>query len=118
MSWYRVDLLSGGSRFIETKLDLDDFCNAVDDGKCISISKHVIGVPVPGKGPDDMSMTFVTMDKVSPLVAASHSKKEHFNLRQVLTFGIIDTDSNLWKVVRQSALGEAVIATPGKGLVI
>lgn len=116
--WYRIDLVAGGTRFIETTLDLNDFCNAVSDGKCIAILRHVMGIPIQGKTQTDISMTFATMDKISPLVAASHSDKEHFSLRHVLMFGVVDLDSDLWKVVKEAALKEIVIAIPEKGLVV
>ena len=118
MNWYRVDLISGGTRFIEVELTINDFRAAVSDGQCVAVSRHVVGIPIQGSTKADMSMTFATMDKVSPLVAASHSDKEYFSLRHVLTFGIVDLNSDLWKVVKEAALKEVVIAVPEKGLVI
>lgn len=118
MSWYRIDLASGGSRFIEVDLDLTTFKNNVSDGACVQVLRQVIGVPIPDKAQGNMSMTFATLDQVSPLVASCKSDSEYFNLGQIIGFGVVDTESDVWKAVRGIALKEPVIATPKKGLII
>lgn len=67
MNWFRIDLKSGGSRFIETNFDFEGFKSLVADQRLIPVLRQVLPVPIQ---------------------------------------------------IRESALGEAVITTPGQGIVI
>lgn len=115
--WYRVELEGTGERFIETEMGLDEFKSAVVDGRIIEAPRQVIALPMR----DDQGRTgisFVTIEKFSPLVAGCKPGTEHVNLARVIGFAEVDTDSDMWQAVRENALGESGIVTPKKGIVI
>ncbi len=116
MNWFRIDLKSGGARFIETELDFDIFEATVLRQGFIPVQRQV--VPVPIQNGQNNQLTFATMDKVNPLMSSCKSDTNYIVSSDIVGFGEVDTDSDLWKVVRQSALGEAVIATPDKGVIL
>ncbi len=115
--WYRVELEGTGERFIETDMGLDDFKAGVVEGKVLSVLRQVIALPMR----DDSGRTgisFVTIEKFSPLVGGCKSGTEHVNLARVIGFAEVDTDSDLWQAVRENALSESGIVTPKKGIVV
>ena len=63
-------------------------------------------------------ISFASTEKFSPLVSGCVKDTEHVNLGRVVGFAQVDTTSEMWQSVRESALGEAGIVTPRKGLVI
>jgi hypothetical protein len=113
MNWYRVDLVGGGSRFVEINYNEEEMFSAVSKGGCVKVGRQVIGVPVA-----DNKLGFATIDQVSPLVLACNKGEEYFNLTHVVQFGVVNTDSEIWKAVRKSALKETVIDAPSKGLIM
>jgi len=115
--WYRVELEGTGERFIETDLGLDDFKASVADGRVISVLRQVIALPMR----DDSGRTgisFVTIEKFSPLVGGCKSGTEYVNLAHVIGFAEVDMESDMWQAVCENALSESGIVTPKKGIVI
>jgi len=63
-------------------------------------------------------ISFVTIEKFSPLVSGCKSGTEHVNLSRVIGFAQVDTDSDMWQAVCENALSESGIVTPKKGIVV
>ncbi len=117
MNWYRIDFSVGESRFIEVDHNLINFERFVSEGYCVKVARQVLCIPVQAK-PKEVSINFATLDQLSPPVASCLPDNEYINLKKIVGFGVVDTDSDLWEHVRKTALKEAVIDTPGKNLII
>lgn len=116
-TWYRVELEGTGERFIETDMGFDDFKAGVAEGRIIAVLRQVIALPMR----DDQGrsgISFVTIEKFSPLVSGCKPGTEHVNLGRVVGFAEVDTDSDMWQAVLDNALSESEIVTPKKGIVI
>lgn len=116
-TWYRVELEGTGERFVETDMGLDEFKSAVVEGRIIEVPRQVIALPMR----DDQGRTgisFVTIEKFSPLVGGCKPGTEHVNLARVIGFAEVDMDSDMWQAVRENALAEPGIVTPKKGIVV
>jgi len=116
-TWYRVELEGTGERFVETNMGIDDFKAGVTSGRVIEVLRQVIALPMR----DDQGRTgisFVTIEKFSPLVSGCKSGTEHVNLSRVIGFAQVDTDSDMWQAVCENALSESGIVTPKKGIVV
>jgi len=116
-TWYRVELEGTGERFVETNMDIEEFKAGVTEGRVIEVLRQVIALPMR----DDQGRTgisFVTIDKFSPLVSGCKSGTEHVNLSRVIGFAQVDMDSDMWKAVCENALSDSGIVTPNKGIVI
>ncbi len=116
MNWFRIDLKSGGARFIETNLEFKDFMSLVVERRLIPVRRQVL--PIPIQNGQNNQLTFAVMDKVNPLMSSCKPDTNYIVSTDIVGFGEVDTDTDLWKVVRESALGEVVIATPDQGLII
>ncbi len=111
MNWFRIDV-GGTSRFIEAQLSFDEFHHRMTQGAPIKIARQVVPIP------HEKGVGFHLMDKANLLVGSCHLDQEYINPSHIISFGLVDIDSDLWKVVRQHALGEAVIATQDKGVIL
>ncbi len=112
MYWYRVDLTGGGSRFVEINLEPNAFHTAIERGDLILVHKQVMMIQVA-----ENQMTFVTLDKLSPLLKTCKADSEFLNTKHIICYGLVDTNTDIWKSVRQGALGESPIVTPNQGLI-
>ncbi len=116
-TWYRLELEGTGERFVETNMGIDDFKAGVAEGRIIEVLRQVIALPMR----DDQGRTgisFVTIEKFSPLVGGCKPGTEHVNLGRAIGFAEVDTDSEMWQAVRENALSESGIVTPKKGIVV
>ena len=116
-TWYRVELEGTGERFVEIDMGLDDFITAVREGRVIEVLRQILALPMR----DDSGRTgisFVTIEKFSPLAGGCKSGTEHINLSRVIGFAEVDTDSGMWQAVCENALSEKGIVTPQKGIIV
>lgn len=116
-TWYRVELEGTGERFIETNMGLDDFKAGVVERRVIEVLRQVVALPMRDEQ-GRTGISFVTIEKFSPLVNGCKSGTEHVNLGRVIGFAEVDTDSDMWQAVRENALSESGIVTPKKGIVV
>ena len=114
MTWYRIDLAAGGSRFVEIDLNKERLIMAINKGVTIQVGRQIMMIPV-----SQNQLSPALLENISPLVASCHKEKEYLNTSHVIGFGVVDIESDLWGKVREGVLGEAVIATiPNKGLIV
>lgn len=116
-TWYRVELEGTGERFVEVNMGIDDFITAVREGRVIGVLRQIVALPMR----DDSGRTgisFITIEKFSPLVAGCKSGTEHINLSRVIGFAEVETDGDMWQAVRENALLEKGIVTPPKGIIV
>lgn len=116
-TWYRVELEGTGERFVETDMGLDDFIAAVKAGSIIDVLRQVIALPMRDET-GRTGISFVRIEKFSPLVGGCKSGTEHMNLGRVISFAEVDTKSDMWQAVLENALSESGIVTPKKGIVV
>ncbi len=113
MTWYRIDLAAGGSRFVEIDMNKENLVRVMDKGEVIRVGRQMMMIPT---AQDKLSP--VLLEKISPLVASCHKEDEYLNTSHIITFGVVDVESDLWKQIREGVLGESVIATAPKGLIV
>lgn len=116
-TWYRVELEGTGERFIETDMGFDDFKAGVVGSSVIEVSRQVLALPMRDEQ-GRTGISFVTLEKFSPLVKGCKPGTEHLNLGRVIGFAEVDTDSEMWQAVRENALSEPGIVTPKRGIVV
>lgn len=116
-TWYRVELEGTGERFIEIDMGFDDFKAHVADGRIIEVLRQVVALPMRDEQ-GRTGISFVAIEKFSPLVGGCKPGTEHMNLARVISFAEVDLDSEMWQSVRENALSETTIVTPTKGIVV
>jgi len=107
--WYRVDLVDGTTRMIETAVDL----TKMDRGDFIRSTRTIFcmqGKPE-GEGANQRrSLLPVDITKLNPLYATCKENYMSFDL--VKEFGEVDESHEVWNKIRESALDDSTIFRP------
>ena len=115
-TWYRLEFDGTGERFVEIEMDVDELMEAISRSAVVRALRQVVAVPMRSEE-GSVRVAFAPIDKMSPLVGGCHRDTEHVNLGRIVGFAKVDTTSEMWQAVRESALGEAAIIAPPKGIV-
>lgn len=121
-TWFRVELDSG-ERFIEVEIPGDhadakrnNFKEKVQRHEMVPALRQVVAMPHRDEKGQHM-LAFARIEQVSPLLAGCDGP-DFINLGRVVSFSLVDEQSEMWCAVKERALNEPSIVTPPKGLVI
>jgi len=121
-TWFRVELDSS-ERFIEVEISGDradakrnNFKEKVRMLEVVPVLRQVIAMPHRDEKGQNV-LAFARIEQVSPLLAACDGP-DCINLGRVVSFSLVDEQSEMWCAVKERALNEPSIVTPPKGLVI
>ena len=113
-TWYRVEIVGVGDRFVEVNKNPEQFFDAMNNTLIIDIERQVHAMPVP-PGPDGQpGMMFLTDDQI-PLMSACKSQK--LNLAHVSSYGEVDTSGEMWANIKRT-FDDSGIVTPPLGVIL
>lgn len=108
-TWYRVEIVGVGDRFVEVDLDPSEFADAMNNTLIIDIKRQIHAMPVP-PGPDGQpGLMFLTDDQI-PLMSACKNQK--LNLSHVSAYGEVDTSGEVWKNIERTVFDDSEIIAP------
>lgn len=114
-TWYRVEIVGVGDRFIEVDKNPKQFFDAINNALIIDIKRQVHAMPVP-PGPDGQpGLMFLTDDQI-PLMSACKSQK--LNLAHVSSYGEVDTSGEIWKNIERTVFNDSEIISPPLGVIL
>lgn len=114
-TWYRVEIVGVGDRFIEVNKNPQQFFDAINNTLIIDIEQQVHAMPVP-PGPDGQpGLMFLTDDQI-PLTSACKNHK--LNLAHVSSYGEVDTSSETWEHIKRTVFNDGGIVAPPLGVIL
>ena len=114
-TWYRVEVVGVGDRFIEVDLNPDEFMKAISCTLVIDINRQIHAMPVP-PGPDGQpGLIFITDDQ-NPMTSACRNQK--LNLAHVSSYGEVDTSGEVWKSIERTVFNDSEIIAPPLGVIL
>ncbi len=114
-TWYRVEIVGVGDRFIEVERNPRQFMSAMNDTLIIDIKRQVHAMPVP-PGPDGQpGLIFITDDQ-NPMTSACRNQK--LNLAHVSSYGEVDISGEIWKSIERTVFDDSEIIAPPLGVIL
>jgi len=115
MFWYRIDFRDNDSRFCEIGIPVDVLKTDIENGELVCVNRSLLLFPKKGpEGKDGMGAA--QAKDINPLYMVCN--QEYINTKLIKSFGVVDVESNIWKSIAESALGEKHIMTPSKSLLV
>lgn len=112
--WLRIDLINQ-NKLVETDLSLTTIEELVKTGGLIKIKRSLVLVPHQGEG-EQKGLAAIQPKDAHPLYTICND--EFISAGSICSFGVVDEESDTWKMIAEKGLGEKHIITPSKKIVL
>jgi hypothetical protein len=115
MNWYRIDF-TGESQSLLCKINADcsQLSNMIAQDQSIKVEQQLVMFQHPPGEDGKPKINFIKLKDMHPLYKVCN--QEYIMANQIRSFGLVDENTSMWKLIKESALGEPSIITPGKNI--
>jgi len=116
MNWYRITLTDGSTCFYEINLDVDGLISEMHENHPLKIERTI--VLIPHNQNNKQGLIAVEPKKINPMFMGCDDKKEYICANKIVSFGVIDVDSEAWTKIYESVYQESNLVKPNMRLVL
>lgn len=110
MNWYRINTSDGNSAFYEIDLSVNKMFEEIEGNHAIKVNRMIILVPQDHNG--KQGVMAIQRKEIDPMSRCCDESKEFICPSNIISFGLVNVESEIWDKISESALRESKIIKP------
>jgi len=110
MNWYRINTSDGNSAFYEIDLSVNGMFEEIEGNHAIKVNRTIILVPQEHEG--KQGIMAIQRREIDPMSKCCDASAEFICPSNIISFGLVDIDGEIWGKISESALHESKIIKP------
>jgi len=116
MNWYKITTVDGGSAFYEIDLGVEQLRDCIVNHDTVRVERTIVLIPQEQNGRH--GVVSVQRNKIDPMLACCDSNNEFIVAACIISFSLVDVESEVWNKISENALEEHKLIKPNKKLIV